>query len=120
VAWHAAMDEAFAATNHALLEATHLAHPLEGATLSLVVDASATHVGACLQQQLCGKQALQPLGFFSKKLETAQQKYSTFDRMLFACYSGIQHFRHMLEGCHFNIYTDHKPLTSALAHVLDP
>ncbi len=98
------MDEAFAAVKQALLVATHLAHPVEGVTLSLVVNASATHVGACLQQQLRGKQRWQPLGFFSKKLETAQQKYSAFDRELFACYSGIRHSRHMLEGCRFTIY----------------
>jgi hypothetical protein len=35
----------------------------------------------------------QPLGFFFKKLQTAQQKYSAFDREPFACYSGIRHFR---------------------------
>jgi hypothetical protein len=33
------------------------------------VDSSAKLVGACLQQQLPGKKNLQPLGFFSKKLE---------------------------------------------------
>jgi hypothetical protein len=55
----------------------------------LVVDASAMHMGLCLQQQLPGQKDWQPLGFFSKKLEAAQQKYSAFDRELFACYSGI-------------------------------
>ncbi len=54
------------------------------------------HKGACLQQQLYGKQAWQHLGFFSKKLKTVQQKCSAFDREFFACYSGIFHFRHML------------------------
>jgi hypothetical protein len=41
-----AMDAAFAGTKQALLSATHLAHPTVGAELSVVVDASATHVGA--------------------------------------------------------------------------
>jgi hypothetical protein len=70
--WSAAMDAAFAGTKQALLSATHLAHPTVGAELSVVVDASATHVGACLQQQLPGRKDWQPLGFFSKKLEAAQ------------------------------------------------
>jgi hypothetical protein len=87
--WSAAMDAAFAGAKQALLTATHLAHPTVGAELSVVVDASATHVGACSQQQLPGRKEWQPLGFFSKKLETAQQKYSAFDRELFACYAGI-------------------------------
>ncbi len=94
-----------------------LAHPTVGAELSVVVDASATHVGACLQQRLPGKKAWQPLGFFSKKLEAAQQKYSAFDRELFACFAGICHFRYMLDGRRFAIFTDHKPLTYALARV---
>jgi hypothetical protein len=114
--WSVAMDAAFAGAKQALLLATHLAHPTVGAELSVVVDASAMHVGACLQQQLLG----QPLGFFSQKLETAQQKYSTLDRELFACYSDIRHFRYMLEGRRFAIFTDHKPLTYALARVSDP
>ncbi len=52
----------------------------------------------------------QPLAFFSKKPEQAQMRYSAFDRELFACVAGIRHFRYMLEGCPFTIYTDHKPL----------
>jgi hypothetical protein len=62
----------------------------------------------------------QPLGFFSKKLEAAQQKYSAFDRELFACYSGIRHFRYLLDGRRFAIFTDHKLLTYALARVSGP
>ncbi len=44
------------------------------------------------------------------------EKYSA----LFACYSSIRHFRHMLEGHSFTIYADHKLLTSTLARVSDP
>ncbi len=111
--WSVAMDAAFAGAKQALLTATHLAHPTVGAELSVVVDASATHVGACLQQQLPGLKEWQPLGFFSKKLETAQQKNSAFDRELFACYARILHFRCMLDGRWFAIFTDHKPLIYA-------
>jgi hypothetical protein len=50
--WSAAMDAAFAGAKQSLLTATHLAHPTVGAELSVVVDASAMHVGACLQQRL--------------------------------------------------------------------
>ncbi len=69
--WSAAMDAAFAGAKQSLLTATHLAHPTVGAELSVVVDASATHVGGCLQQRLPGRKVWQPLGFFSKKLEAA-------------------------------------------------
>jgi transposase InsO family protein len=115
--WSAAMDAAFAGAKQSLLTATHPAHPTVGAELSVVVDASATHVGACLQQRLPGRKVWQPLGFFSKKLEEAQQKYSAFDRELFVCNAGIHHFRYMLDGRRFAIFTDLKPLTYALARV---
>ncbi len=103
---------AYAGAKQSLLTATHLAHPTVGAELSVVVDASETHVGACLQQRLPGRKVWQPLGFFSKKLEAAQQKY--------ACYAGIRHFRYMLDGRRFAIFTDHKPLTYALARMSEP
>jgi hypothetical protein len=47
-------------------------------------------------------------------------RYSAFDRELFACVTGICHFRFMLEGRPFTIYTDHKPLTFALGKVSEP
>jgi cleavage and polyadenylation specificity factor subunit 1 len=61
----------------------------------------------------------QPLGFFSRKLEDAQAKWSAFDRELHACVEGILHFHFILEGRSFTIYTDHKPLVGALAGVSD-
>ena len=81
----------------------------------LMVDSSADHVGAALQQRKGTAAAWQPLGFFSKKLDAAQRRYSAYDRELLACVMGIRHFRFMLEGRKFTLYTDHKPLTHALS-----
>jgi hypothetical protein len=50
----------------------------------------------------------------------AQAKWSAFDRELYACVEGIRHFRFILEGRSFTIYTDHKPLVGPLACVSDP
>ncbi|XP_022833162.1 uncharacterized protein LOC111361060 [Spodoptera litura] len=75
-------------------------------------DASNTCVGAALQQYIQGR--WQPLGFFSKKLNDAQKKYSTYDRELIAIYLAIRHFRRMFEGKEITVFTDHKPLTFAL------
>jgi transposase InsO family protein len=80
-----------------------------------MVDASADHMGAALQQRTAAAAGWQPLGFFSKKLDTTQQRYSAYDRELLACVMGIRHFRFMLEGRRFTLYTDHKPLTHALS-----
>ena len=53
------------------MRATHLAHLGKKATLALSVDASGTHIGVALQQEM-SPGGLQTLGFFSRKLNTAE------------------------------------------------
>ena len=50
VEWTPAMDAAFAAAKLALSRSPCQAHPDPAAEISLVVDASDTHVGGVLQQ----------------------------------------------------------------------
>jgi len=73
-----------------------------------------------LQQRTTAAAPWQPLGFYSKKLDPAQTRYSAFDRELLACVAGIRHFRFMVEGRSFTLYTDHKPLTFALSKAAEP
>ena len=79
--------------------------------LSLRTDASQVAVGDVLQQISNG--IPRPLAFFSRNLQPAQMRYSTFSREWVAVYLSIKHFRHFLEGKQFVIFTDHKPLTFA-------
>jgi RNase H-like domain found in reverse transcriptase len=60
------------------------------------------------------------LWFFSQKLTPAQARYSAFDRELLAVHEAILHFRHLLEGRSFIVYTDHLPLVGALHRVSEP
>lgn len=95
-----------------------LAHPIEGANsqttdVSLITDASNIAVGAVLHQ--LNNKAWGPLGFYSKKLSSAEIKYTAFDRELLAVYQAIKHFRFFLEGRDFTVYTNHKPLVHALS-----
>ncbi len=112
------METAFTAAQAALIAAVPLALPLPGAVLALATDASDTHVGAVLRQQV--GQHWQPLGFFSKKLSKTEINYSTFDRELLTAVSGIKHFCSRLEGRPFQLRTDHKPLIFALNRVSPP
>ncbi len=61
-----------------------------------------------------------PLGFFSWKLTDTESRYLTFDRELLAAHAAIKHFRHFCEGRQFQLWTDHKPLVSALTRVSVP
>jgi len=74
-------------------------------------------VGTVLQQKVAA--GLQPLSFFSKKLDGAQLRYSAFDQELLAMYLAVMHFRWALKGRRFHILTDHKPLTFALFRTFD-
>lgn len=91
---------------------TLLSHPSPHDPTVLTTDASATAVGAVLQQKVNGK--LNPLAYFSRRPEPRELRYSTFDRELLAVYLAIKHFRYFLEGREFQIWTDHKPLVVAL------
>jgi RNase H-like domain found in reverse transcriptase len=112
------MEAALISIKELLCSATCLTHPDPQADISLAVDASDRHVGAVLQQLESG--SWRPLAFYSKKLDATQVKYSAFDRELLAAYLAVRHFRYLLEGRQFTLYTDHKPLTFALKSTTDP
>jgi cleavage and polyadenylation specificity factor subunit 1 len=94
-----------------------MAHPEPTAQLALVTDTSTSAMGAVLQQRVYS--AWQPLVFFYKKLNPAQQKYSAYNRELLVVYEAVKHFRHILEARHFIIFTDHKPITYAFQQKRD-
>jgi hypothetical protein len=119
VSWSLPLQAAFKAAKDALANLCYLEHPAAAAELSIATDASATHIGGVWQQRRPGGH-WQPLGFFSAKLDNAQQRYSTFDRELLAVFSTIRHFRCMLEGRQFTIFTYHRPLIGALSRVSEP
>lgn len=111
--WTTEQQEAFEKCKESIALATLLSHPIMNAPIALVTDASSTALGAVLQQQVEGH--WQPLAFFSKKLNKNQRLYSAYDRELLAIYEGVKHYRHMVEGRHFVIFTDHKPITFAFS-----
>lgn len=111
VKWTQEAVAAFDAAKQGLRQAALLAHPQDNAPLTLCCDASDFTVGAVLQQRTGN--AWQPLAFFSKKLSSTERNYGAYDRELLAIYMAIKHFRHMVEGREFAIYTDHKPITFA-------
>ena len=112
--WTSDAEAAFIAIKEALADATLLVHPQADAPTCLITDASDVAVGAVLQQKI--NSVWSPIAFFSRKLQPAETRYSTFDRELLAVYLAIRHFRHFVEGRSFFVVTDHKPLTFALTN----
>ena len=115
LSWSLLMEQAAKA---ALAAAAELEHPQADFPISLMVDASGTHVGAVLQHFCCSSWA--PLSFFSKMLLSAETCYSAFDRKLLAVYSTICHFHLMLEGRQVFVLTHHKPLCHSLGRLSAP
>ncbi len=83
---------AFQRLKTSLTDATTLVYPNPDAQLSLMVDASKTAIGAVLNQGEGDHR--QSLAFFSKVLQSTEQRYSTFGRELLAAYLSVKHFHH--------------------------
>ena len=113
VLWSDKMQISFEETKSALCQATLLTYPAAGVPLSLTVDASEVAVGGVLEQLV--DDVWQPLAFFSRQLRPNEVKYSAYDRELLAIHLNIRNFRHWLEGRHFTVFTDQKPLTAAIS-----
>lgn len=115
--WSEDCKEAFAESIEVLSKMVILSHPAANAELVLTVDASDFAVGAELHQVVNGTSGT--LGFFSCRLSDTEKRYSTYDRELLAIFMAVKHFRHLIEGAHCVIYTDHKPLTYAFKQQVD-
>lgn len=115
--WSPESLTAFDKCKSELANATLLIHPYSSAPVSLTVDASDFAMGAVVEQYVDNN--WKPLGFFSRKFSSAQMKYSTYDRELLAIYTAVKYFRYLLEGRHFRIFTDHKPITFAFKQKSD-
>ena len=111
--WNSNCQKSFEAVKEALANATMLRHPDSNAALAITADASDDAIGAVLEQR--GPSGWEPLAFYSAKLQPSERKWPPFDRELHAAHKAIRHFRHMVEGRPFTLFTDHKSLVPALS-----
>ena len=116
--WTPECESSFNAIKEALANAAMLRHPRPNAVLALTTDASNVAMGGVLEQR--GPNGWEPLGFFSARLKNNERNWPPFDRELLAAFRSIRHFRHMVEGRRFTLYTDHQSLVPALSKKTEP
>ncbi len=82
---------------------------VHAAVTDLYCDASGGSIGVVLQQTDRDGN-VRPVGFYSRKLTTAEGRYGTYDRELVGLRDGCLHFRYQFLGVPFSVRTDHSSL----------
>jgi hypothetical protein len=113
------MSTAFAQARWVLSFTAVLAHLAAEAEICMVTDASTTHLVTLFSSATTAR--LGRLWFFFSQPGWTEFKRidSIFDRELFVVMAAIHHFCVMLEGQHFVVFTDHKPLVGTLSRQSD-
>jgi transposase InsO family protein len=100
--WGAEQQEAFDAMKAAIAKETLLVFPDFNEEFHVHTDASNYQLGAVISQN--GK----PLAFYSRKLNPAQQRYTTGEQELLGIVETLKEFRNILFGQKVIVHTDHK------------
>ena len=82
-----------------------LSYPDFNLPFEIHTDASKIQLGAVISQQG------HPIAFYSRKLSSAQTRYTTIEQELLAIVETLKEFRNILLGHKIRIWTDHKNLT---------
>ena len=92
------------ALKHQLINFTILQIPDPSKPYVLKTDASGYAIGGVLEQDD------KPLGFLSRKMTLAEQRYPVYDQELLALIAALQKWRTLLMHADITAYTDHRAL----------
>ena len=99
--WEAIHQEAFDNCKQMLADQVTLAFPDFSKPFHLYSDASDIQLGATLVQE--GR----PLGFYTRKLNSAQRNYTVSEHELLGIVEGLKAFDGMIRGMDLTVHTDH-------------
>ena len=103
--WTAVEQKAFEDMKKVITKETMLTYPNFNKPFDIHTDASDVQLGAVISQE--GK----PIAFYSRKLNSAQARYTVGERELLSIVETLKEFRNILLGQSIKVYTDHKNLT---------
>lgn len=101
--------DAFAKLKHALAKTVTLYAPRDGRPFRLYVDASLIAVGVALFQMW--EEREMPIGFYSQKLSSVQQRWAATDREVYAIHCALKCTTSIVMGAPIVVFTDHAALT---------
>jgi len=101
---------AFEVFRNALMCPPVLALPKANRKLVVDVDACADQVGCTLLHEEPGE-LLHPVGYWSRRLNAAEQNYSTTEREFLGVVWAVLKLRHFLDEQRFLLRTDHQALS---------
>lgn len=103
--WTEQHNKAFETMKTIVSKETLLTYPNFELPFEIYTDASKTQLGAVICQNN------KPIAFYSRKLNSAQTRYTTTERELLAIVETLKEFRNILLGQKIIVFTDHKNLT---------
>lgn len=107
--WSLEHEEAFQALKERLSTAPVLKLPDYGRPFTISTDASDYAVGAVLSQS-DELGTSRPVWYLSRKLTSAELKYTTMEKECLAVVYALKHFRHYIWDKPVKLFTDHKAL----------
>ena len=107
--WGSEQRKAFQQVKDLLQSNRVLTHFDDQLLLILACDASPYGLGAALSHQMLNGE--KPVNVTSRTLMKPEKNYSHLDKEVLAIIYGVKKFHQYLHGRHFEIKTDHKPLT---------
>ena len=108
--WTTGCQQAFDTLKSKLTTSPILGYPDFTCPFVLHSDASASVIDAVLSQLQNGQETV--ISYWSRQLTKAERNYSTIEREALAVVGAVKVFYPYLYGFHFELVTDHNPLTS--------
>ena len=103
--WTSECQKAFNMAKATLAKEAFVHYPDHNKPFHIYTDASGLQLGTTIMQE--GK----PIAYFSHKLNSTQQHYTTIEKELLSIVETFKEFHTMLYGCkELHVHTDHKNL----------
>jgi hypothetical protein len=109
IKWETVHQEAFDKIKQVIIDDVMLSFPDFNKPFEIHTDASDFQLGAVIMQER------KPVAFYSRKLNPAQQNYTTGKREMLSILETLRAYRNILLGHEIIIYTDHQNVVNGQA-----